>query len=197
MRLGGPPRAGAVHVAGPLDIRARRYRAVLLCGLQEGELPAPGRPEPFLSDALRRAANTAGGLRLPLHEDRLAEERYLFYAVASRPEERLVLSCRVCDEERTAVAPSSFLEEVRALFGDGLDDGRRARLLAEVTWAPESAPTEAELARSEARGPRAEPPPIAPLRETVALAPCAIAWSRRAVWRPGPPAPPAGWWNGT
>jgi RecB family exonuclease len=61
---------------------------------------------------------------------------------------------------------------VRVVFGERLDERRRARLLAEVTWPPEAAPSEAERARSEAaRGPRAEPPPIAPLRETAALAP--------------------------
>ena len=47
---GEPPRAGAVQLADPLAVRARRFRAVFVCGLQEGEFPLPGASEPFLSD---------------------------------------------------------------------------------------------------------------------------------------------------
>ncbi len=42
-----PARGGAVTVADPLAVRARRVRALFVCGLQEGAFPAAGRPEPF------------------------------------------------------------------------------------------------------------------------------------------------------
>ncbi len=58
-------RRGAITITEPLAIRARRFHAVLVCGLQEGEFPRPGSPEPFLSDERRRELATASGLRLP------------------------------------------------------------------------------------------------------------------------------------
>src|SRR5207245_1575945 len=36
---GAPARRGAVLIADPLSVRARRFRAVFVCGLQEGEFP--------------------------------------------------------------------------------------------------------------------------------------------------------------
>ena len=46
--------AGEVLLAEPLGIRARRFAAVIVCGMQEGELPAPARPDPFLTPDRRR-----------------------------------------------------------------------------------------------------------------------------------------------
>ncbi|HZV76117.1 MAG TPA: PD-(D/E)XK nuclease family protein [Conexibacter sp.] len=156
--VGTPPRAGAVLVADPLAIRARRFDTVVLCGLQEGEFPRPAAPEPFLSDDDRRALNAATGLRLAAREERLADERYLFYAAASRAARRLVLSCRDADEEGNPALPSFFVEDVRSLL-DELPS--RHRPLSAVTWPLEEAPTPAELARAEAlAGPRATPPPL-------------------------------------
>lgn len=159
--VGATPHAGAVLVADPLAIRARRFDTVILCGLQEGEFPRPAAPEPFLSDEERRALNAAAGLRLAAREDRLAEERHLFYAAASRADRRLVLSCRDADEEGNPALPSFFVEDVRALFDD---IPTRRRPLSAVTWPAEDAPTEAERARAEAlAAPRAAPPALASL----------------------------------
>ncbi|HEX7291636.1 MAG TPA: PD-(D/E)XK nuclease family protein, partial [Conexibacter sp.] len=159
--VGAPLRPGAVLVADPLAIRARRFDTVVLCGLQEGEFPRPTAPEPFLSDAERRALNAAAGLRLPAREDRLADERYLFYAAVSRANRRVILSCRDADEEGNPALPSFFVDDVRALL-DELPVRRRP--LSEVTWPPEQAPTLAERARAEAlAGPRVTPPPLASL----------------------------------
>jgi hypothetical protein len=97
------------------------------------------------------------------HEDALGEERYLFYACVSRPEEVLYLSFRSSDEEGDPATPSPFVDDVRALFGDGLWDQRGTRLLAEVTWPPAAAPTPHELQRTRAAAEREpEPPPLAP-----------------------------------
>ena len=43
-----------VLLADPLEIRARRFRAVFVCGLQDGEFPRRPVPEPFLDDEARR-----------------------------------------------------------------------------------------------------------------------------------------------
>jgi ATP-dependent helicase/DNAse subunit B len=165
----GHPGTG-VEVTDPLSIRARRFRAVFLCGLQEGEWPAHPAPEPFLSDDRRREIALASGLRLPRAPDPAGAERYLFYACASRPEERLYLSYRVSDEDGAAMAPSSLVDDVRALFTGALHERRRTRPLSEVTWAPDRAPTPLEQARSRAaRGPRRMPAPLGPLRAPAVL----------------------------
>ncbi|MDO8188862.1 PD-(D/E)XK nuclease family protein [Conexibacter sp. CPCC 205706] len=159
--LGSPPRAGAVLVADPLAIRARRFDTVIVCGLQEGEFPRPAHPEPFLPDELRRELNIAAGLGLPPREDALADERYLFYATVSRPRRRLLLSTRDADEDGNPALPSFFVDDVRAVL-PGLPETHRP--LSEVTWPLAQAPTAAERARAEAlAGPRLQPRPIASL----------------------------------
>jgi hypothetical protein len=142
--------APGVLLADPLAIRARRFRAVLVCGLQDGELPRRPQPEPFLDDDARGALASASGLVLPRHEDTLARERSLFYAAVSRPEQALFLAFRTSDEEGGPLQPSPFVDDVRALFTDELWTGRGRRMLAEVTWPPAEAPTPHELRRAQA-----------------------------------------------
>lgn len=145
---GARPRPGAVLVSDPLAIRARRFRAVLVCGLVEGAFPLAPAPEPFLSDERRRELAACSGVRLAPTEDALARERYLFYACVSRATEHLVLSYHSSDEEGNLALPSPFLADVGELFVEGWPDRRRRRLLADVVWPPEEAPTARELDRS-------------------------------------------------
>jgi hypothetical protein len=164
VRLGDAARPGAVLVADPLGVRARRFRAVFVCGLQERELPRPAAPEPFLDDELRADLHELGGLRLR-RPDSVAEERYLFYAAISRATERVFLSYRLSDEEGNPALPSFFVSEVTRLFGDGeLSRLAARRPLAEVTWPASAAPTVRERARARAaEGPPVEPAAIRPL----------------------------------
>jgi ATP-dependent helicase/DNAse subunit B len=159
--VGPPPRPGAVLVADPLAIRARRFDTVIVCGLQEGEFPRGAPTEPFLSDEERRALSMASGLRLTPREDALADERHLFYAAISRAARRLVLSCQDADEEGNPASRSFFVDDVRALLTDLPE---RHRPLSDVTWPLAEAPTERERARAEAQaGPREAPAPIGSL----------------------------------
>jgi PD-(D/E)XK nuclease superfamily len=192
-----------VLLADPLAIRARRFRAVFVCGLQDGEFPRRPVPEPFLSDDDRRAIATAAGLRLPLHEDVLDRERSLFYSAVSRPEDVLFLSWRSSDEEGDPFAPSAFLDDVRALFTDDLWDERGTRLLADVTWRPRDAPTPHELRRAyAAAATRPDPAPLGapasaaalgllagretePARGLEAFAACGVRWLIEQLLRPG------------
>ncbi len=153
--------AAAVLLAAPAEIRARRFRAVFICGLQEGEFPAPGRPEPFLSDERRRELALASGLALRGREDALEGERYLFYSALSRATERVFLSYRSSDEEGNLALPSPFIADVAELLGPAWRTRRRRRLLADVTWPPTRAPTEreAERAAAAARAPLTGDPP--------------------------------------
>jgi len=160
VRQGGHGAEG-VLLADPLAIRARRFRAVFVCGLQDGEFPRRPVPEPFLDDDARRGLASATGLRLLFHEDVLARERSLFYACVSRPQEVLFLSWRSSDEDGEPLTASPFVDDVRALFTDELWTQRGRRLLAEVTWSPREAPTPLELRRARAAaeaGP--EPAPL-------------------------------------
>src|SRR5215218_585001 len=196
------PPAG-VLLADPLAIRARRFRAVFVCGLQDGEFPRRPVPEAFLSDDDRRGLASAAGLRLPLHEDVLDRERSLFYAAVSRPEDVLFLSWCSSDEEGEPLAPSAFLDDVRALFTDDLWEERGTRLLADVTWAPRDAPTPHELRRAyAAAATEPEPAPLGapstdavlgmlagreaePARGLEAFAGCGAKWLIEQLLRPG------------
>ena len=120
-RAGGPAGRG-VLVADPLAIRARRFRAVFVCGLQEGEFPRAAARR-------SRSSTTTSGARwrarpgscCPMHENVIERERTLFYACVSRPEEVAVpQSSRSADEEGDPLQPSAFLDDVRALFTDEL-----------------------------------------------------------------------------
>ena len=168
VRAGKDPQPDRVQVADPGAIRARRFQAVLLCGLQEGEFPRRAASEPFLPDDERRALSSEGGLRLPLREDQLERERYLFYVCVSRAERQLVLSARYCDEEGSPEQPSFFLDDVKDLFEE-LPERRRS--LSQVTWEPEEAPTVAEWERAAAlRGTRELPRLPGPLSDPEVLA---------------------------
>ncbi len=140
-------RTGGVLLAEPLGIRARRFQAVFVCALNESEFPRPGATEPFLPDERRRELFGAG-LRLSASEDALNRERYLFYACVSRATEQLVLSYRSSDEEGNLSLASPFVADVAELFGPEWRANRRRRLLADVVWPVDAAPTEREHARA-------------------------------------------------
>lgn len=200
VHVGETPQPDRVQVATPEAIRARRFEAVFACGLQEGEFPRGSAPEPFLSDEDRRAIASASGLVLPVREDRLDRERYLFYVCASRAERLLVLSSRSSDEEGNPQAESYFVDDVRDLLEDGAE--LRARSLSDVTWRPEDAPTAAEwdraLAATGPRRPERPPGPLAsePLLEELArrdavsaralenFADCPVKWLVEDVLKP-------------
>jgi ATP-dependent helicase/DNAse subunit B len=178
-----PARAGAgtVAIAGPGAVRARRVRALFACGLTEGSFPRPGRPEPFLGDAERRAINAAGGLRLRLREDALDAERYLFYAAASRPTERLVLSWAAGDDEGRPLVRSLFVDDLLDHVEDVATDRRR---LGAAGFDAPLAPTERAAERARAtEGTPAPAPHVEPLRDTEVLAGLAAreAWSASAL----------------
>jgi ATP-dependent helicase/DNAse subunit B len=143
-----PDPLDGVRLAEPAEIRARRFRAVVICGLQEGEFPAGASPEPFLADETRHGLALDGGLALREREDSLAAERYLFYSAVSRATDRVLVSYRSADEEGNVATASPFLSDLASLWDPGWWDRRRRRLLADVTWEPERAPTDRERARA-------------------------------------------------
>lgn len=170
-------RRGCVCVADPLSLRARRVRALFACGLVEGVFPAPGSPHPLVSEHDRRALAQDAGLVLPAPSDRLAGERYLLYALCSRPEERLTLSWHVAGEDGVAVARSLFVDDVCDLFDASLDETtiRRPALGTRADadrmggdWAGQGEQTESGAAAASSIEP-SRPPVIEPLRDARVL----------------------------
>jgi ATP-dependent helicase/DNAse subunit B len=170
--VGEDPGPGRVQVAQPQALRARRVRALFICGLNEGVFPRPARPDPFLGDEDRHELNVATGLRLRHHEDTLATERLFFYAAASRPTDLLALSWHTGDDDGRPTVRSFFVDDVIELFAPDLIESRRRRGLGTAGWEPAQAPTAREARRAAAAAvgdATREAEPIAPLRDPEVL----------------------------
>ena len=121
-------RAGIVSVCDPAAIGARRVRALLLCGLQEGVFPARASPDPVLSEPLR--ALIAESLAAPAFARRrhsLAAERCLLYATVSSAQERLFVSWHANDDDGNPTPPSLFVTDICEPFAEALWE-RRSRV---------------------------------------------------------------------
>jgi ATP-dependent helicase/DNAse subunit B len=163
-------RPGVVAITRPQALRARRVRALFLCGLREDAFPRPPTPEPFLGDEERRALNAASGLRLRLREDRIDAERYLLYAATSRPTELLALSWPTADDDGEPCVRSLFVDDVLDAFAPVAAERVERRPLGTAGFDDQLAPTENERARARtAAAPGAPEPPVAPLRDARVL----------------------------
>jgi RecB family exonuclease len=129
------PGRGLVAVLDPLQLRARRVRALFVSGLQEGVFPLRARPQPLLGERERSRVAEASGLLLGEPEEILSAERYLLYAVLSRPEERLTLSWHESDDDAAPLSRSLFVDDVCDLFDPGLLERRERRALGTVDGA--------------------------------------------------------------
>ena len=160
---------GRVAVVGPLSLRARRVRMVFACGLQEGVFPTTATPNPLLPEQQRRELAHGSGLVLRGEPDTLAAERYLLYALASRPLERLTLSWHVADEQGTPLARSLFVDDICDLFTATLTERTVRRAAGAAAWPGPGRPA-GEMARraaamtATATAPALPVSPIAPLR---------------------------------
>jgi ATP-dependent helicase/DNAse subunit B len=179
VRAHDDPRPGLVAITSPRALRARRVRAAFLCGLREDAFPRPATPEPFLGDDERRALNASSGLRLRLREDRLDAERYLLYAVVSRPTELLALSWPAADDEGEPCVRSLFVDDVLDSFAAPAAERVQRRPLGAAGFEAALAPTENEEARARlAAGPGAPEPALASLRDPRVLG----VVNARATW---------------
>jgi ATP-dependent helicase/DNAse subunit B len=161
----------AVAVLDPLALRARRVRALFLCGLQANVFPAPAHPPPWLSEEERRGLAEASGLGLALPDSPLAAERYLFYAAISRPEEVLALSWHSAADDGDSTFPSLFLDDLCDLFPEDLRQQRRARPAGAAHWPGPGLPPASWHGRELAlASPPREPPLLQPLQDQHLLA---------------------------
>jgi ATP-dependent helicase/DNAse subunit B len=138
---GEPPASGAVALLDPLELRARRVRALFLCGLQEGVFPAGPRARGLLGDDERRRLAQAAGLLLGEAVDTLASERYLLYATLSRPRERLFLSWHLADDDGRVTPRSPFVDDVCDVFASALSERTVRRALGATDHVVGAAPT--------------------------------------------------------
>jgi RecB family exonuclease len=83
-----------VAVLTPLEVRGLSFHTVVFTGLADGAFPSRGRPDPLFGDAARTRLNDAGGVRLPLAEERAAESLLLF-----------AFSCEAARGKLTLLAP--------------------------------------------------------------------------------------------
>ena len=130
---GEQPVAGRVLVVDPLGLRARRVEVLFVCGMQEGVFPAPPSP-PLIPEEQRRALAQASGLVLRGAPDPLAAERYLLYALASRPRQRLILSWHTAGEDGAPRPRSLFVDDVCDLFEPIPVQSAAAAASAEASW---------------------------------------------------------------
>ncbi|HTA14296.1 MAG TPA: PD-(D/E)XK nuclease family protein [Solirubrobacteraceae bacterium] len=175
LELAGGARSDGTGVAvvDPLSLRARRVRMVFACGMQEGVFPAPGSSHPLLGEEGRRSLAHASGLALPAEPDGLAAERYLLYALASRPEERLTLSWHTADEDGASLAPSLFIDDICDLFTGALRERASRRVAGASAWPGPGLPAGTIAAREDALAipsDGSQAALIAPLRDRLVLA---------------------------
>ena len=162
--------ADAVLVCDALALRARRVRALFIVGLQEGAFPAPAREQPFLSSAERGELAQASGLVLGEAAEPLDAERYLFYALCSRPTRWLRCSWHDATDDGEPALRSLFIDDLLDCFGERLLAQRLVRGAGTLRWEEPPAAAAATAARQAIlRAPRRTGPVIAPLSAPAAL----------------------------
>ncbi|MGN0102097.1 MAG: PD-(D/E)XK nuclease family protein [Dietzia sp.] len=116
-------RGGAVSILSAHAAVGRQWRAVAVCGVQDGVWPAPRRRSGLLGvDELVDLTEIAGDGPVPSEAERAvssavarsAEERRLFYVACSRARDHLLVTA-VDSPEEGDVAPSRFLDEISDL----------------------------------------------------------------------------------
>ena len=127
----------AVQVLSAQRARARRFKAVFMLGLVQGEFPGrPGRVS-LLSASQRARLDAIGeGLFDPEPD----EEAALFVSAVSRASQVLYLSARDAEDDGGDATPSYFWGSAKQLLGVENDE-HSSRTLAELVFAPETAPS--------------------------------------------------------
>ena len=151
--------AGRVAVLDLLRVRTRRFQAVFILGLQEGQLPRRAQSSPFLDEERKAELERSSRARL-LRTDPVSRDRYLFYTACTRPTRRLYLVREAATDEGAPRQPSPFWDEAQALFPpDEIERWTKRRALSALTWPLEAAPNERERLRAVASLAAADPKP--------------------------------------
>jgi RecB family exonuclease len=163
-----------VQVLSVKRARARRFDAVFLLGLVDGEFPgADERPSLLTAGQRAQLESLAGGGLFPLEVD---QEGGLFVAAVSRAWQMVFLSSRNTEEGGEEARPSHFWELSKELLHVSTDE-HDTRTLSDVVFAAASAPSPRHYLRACMAEGRA-PHPDAGLDS---------AYSRALTWRSLPP----------
>ena len=153
-----------VLICDALELRARRVRALFIAATQEGVFPAPAREPVFLSAGERAELAAATGLVLDAGADALHAERYLFYALCSRPTRWLRVSWHDSTDDGAPALRSLFVDDLADCFGAQLLEARAVRGAGALRWAtPPGGGRRIELLAAALAGPRHSGPVIAPV----------------------------------
>jgi ATP-dependent helicase/DNAse subunit B len=173
VRTGSALERGRVHVLDLMRARTRSYRVVFALGLEQGGLPRRPRTSPFLDDDARTELDRRKrGARLA-RPDHTACERYLFYTLCTRAQERFYLVREAAGDEGTPKEAGPFWDEVCSLFPRvEAERWTTRRRLSALTWPVDRSPTERERLRAAAALVPADPDGAAALAD-------ANGWSRR------------------
>lgn len=146
--------AGAVQVLTAHRARARRFQAVLILGLVEGEFPHRGDRPSLLTAAQRARLDASGGGLFP---PEVSAEEPLFVRAVSRAWKFLLLSSRDADDGGAFAGRSYYWSHCRALLQvDDADVVRRT--LGDQVFRPDQAPSLRQYLRTCAAD-RLEPHP--------------------------------------
>jgi ATP-dependent helicase/DNAse subunit B len=171
VELAGAADSAAVSICDALSLRARRVRALFIFSVQDGEFPAGAREPPFLGAAERAELARASGLVLASPPDQLAAERYLFYALCSRPTACLRVSWHTASDDGEPAPASLFIDDLCDCFAPALYDERLTRAAGSLTWpSPSAVPLELRRLERQLAGPRRAGRAIAALRSPADLA---------------------------
>jgi ATP-dependent helicase/DNAse subunit B len=124
----GGLRGGAVRIVALRDLAGLPVEVAFLCGLRDGELPAPPADDPLLSVSDRHAVGRALAQRPdgPRYTFDVAEETHagavafstgreveplLFHLAATSPSKHLILSHACTDDDGRPVVPSQILDD--------------------------------------------------------------------------------------
>src|SRR5262249_32335212 len=95
--------------------------------------------QPLLGELERARIAAGSGLVLGDPEDVLAAERYLLYAVLSRPQELLFIGWHETDDDGEPISRSLFVDDGCDLFEPGLEEACQRRELGAIDDAPAAA----------------------------------------------------------
>lgn len=129
--------ADAVHILSVHRARARRFKAVVVLGLVEGEFPGRQDTPSLLTPAQKARLD---GLGRGLFAPETDEEAALFLSAVSRALQVVVLSSRDAEDDGSEAEPSRFWTEAKRLLGLS-DLETRRRTLADQVFVADAAPS--------------------------------------------------------
>ena len=120
-KISFPGRAtDCVNVVSASSMSGQRFQAVFALGMLEQAFPKQSREDSFLRDSERYALNRQLNSKLEMRLDQKNAEKALFYSVIGAAGKRLFLCYPTSDESGRDCQNSSFIDDARKVFNQGL-----------------------------------------------------------------------------